>query len=518
MVEIPNPKSQIPNLKFYVLCLSFTLYALGFTLFCYAQEAQQNPPAKEAVEQVANKEEQAATPESLVASDNVTLDFKDVDIRNVLRIVSYKSGINVVATPEVMGNVTIRLVGVPWEKALDVILKTYGFGYEWLSNKVIMVSTLEKLSEQRKVQQAAQEMEPLDTQTFVLLFSKVEDIKTALEKLVSPRGKISLETRTNTLIITDAKTNLMRMGEIIKGLDRITPQVTIEAKIIETQLGTADKLGIDWTIKATASGSKRPTTVPFDAKGDPNSWMKSILPMGDTATTNVPTGYTYSFPLPKADYDKGAIRGDWVFGTLDFTQFQAVLEVLKSRTGTKILSNPRITTLNNQEATILVGKIVPIPIYKYSTETGTVVISGYDEKKVGIELTVTPNVNEQNYITLNIKPAVNEITSWTGPNNERPIISTRSAETKVMIKDGQTLVTAGLISEKKIKYKKKVPILGDIPVLDFFFSKKEDTVEKTELLIFITPRIVKEGMSPPEEVASLEQRLETVVKPTGKKR
>jgi len=167
------------------------------------------------------------------------------------------------------------------------------------------------------------------------------------------------------------------------------------------------------------------------------------------------------------------------------------LEILNSRTDTNIISNPRITTLNNQEAKIIVGTIVPIPLYEYSTDTGTRIISGYENQKIGVQLVVTPNINEQKYITLDVVPSVDEITGWTGPDNERPIISTRSATTKVMIKDGQTLVIGGLISEKKVKYKKKVPILGDIPILGLLFTKKEDTVDKTDLLIFITPRIIE---------------------------
>lgn len=483
----------------------FSTYHLPLTRKAYSQEPKQETTQQQPQTET-KSEGQPAAVKRLVASQNVTFDFKDADIRNVLKIVSYKAGVNIVATPEVIGNVTIRLVDVPWEKALDTIVKTYGFGYEWLSDEVIMVSTLERLAKQRKAQQEAAEIEPLDTKTFVLNFSKAQDIKASMEKLVSPKGKVTLETHTNTLIITDTKSNLMRIGEIIKELDKITPQVIIEAKIIETSLGNAEKIGIDWTMKVTAKGSKRPTTMPFEPKGE-EKWMKNVFPPASSSDTDFLSAKPYALPFPVADYDKGALRGDFTFGTLDFTQFQAVLEILKSRSDTKTLSNPRITTINNQEAEMFVGSIVPIPIYDYTTQTGAITIKGYEDKKVGIRLTVTPNINEQNYITLNIKPSVDEITGWTGPNNERPIIASRSAETRVMIKDGQTLVMGGLISEKKIRSKKGFPILKDIPILDFVFAKREDTLDKTELLIFITPRIVKEGGLTPEEIAKLEKEL-----------
>jgi type IV pilus assembly protein PilQ len=307
-----------------------------------------------------------------------------------------------------------------------------------------MVSTLERLAEQRKIQEEAAANEPVDTQTYTLNFVKADEIKTTIEKLISDRGKITLESRTNTLIVTDTKSNLIKIGRIIESLDKITPQVLIESKIIETTLDDDDKLGIDWTIRVTAQGAKRPATIPFTPGGD-QRWMKNVLPSASPTDTNFPTGRPYAFPHPAPEFKDGAMIGDFVFGTLDFTSFQAVLEILNSRSDTKIVSNPSITTINNKEAKILVGTIVPIPIYEYSKEAGTRVISGYIDQEVGIKLLVTPNINEQDYVTLDIKPSVDEITGWTGPDNERPIISTRTAETKVMIKDGQTLVIGGLI-------------------------------------------------------------------------
>ena len=477
------------------------------------QEAAVAVNAVQALQETAESEKKL---QNLAESQNVTLDFKDADIRNVLRIVSYKSGVNIVATPEVIGNVSIRLTDIPWEKALDTIVTTYGFGYEWLNNKVIMVSTLEKLSQQRRAQEEAASKEPLDTQTFALNYCTATDIKATVEKLISPRGKITLETRTNMLIITETKSNLIKIAEIIKSLDKMTPQVMIEAKIIETTLGSAERLGIDWQIQASLSGSTRPTTFPFstdDYKGDFNKMFPKVESPSSlervTTTSYSETGVPLSTTTTEQLFhtlERGfpdASNSLFTFGTLSFDQTKIILEILDQRTDTKVLSNPRITTLNNQQARILVGSVVPIPNYEYSKDTGTRVVSGYTDQQIGIGLTVTPNINEQKYITLNVKPAIDQITGFTGPNNERPIISTRNAETNVMVKDGQTLVIGGLIAEKKIKYKKKVPILGDIPVLDYIFSKKEDSVDRTELLIFITPHIVTGSSLSDEMIAKL---------------
>lgn len=443
--------------------------------------------------------------------ETITLDFKDADIRNVFKVIAQKAGVNIVATPEVGGNVTIRLSEVSWQKALDTIVKTYNFDYEWLSEKIIMVSTLEKLTQQRKAQAEAAEGEPLDTRAIVLNFSRAEDIKTAVEKLVSARGKITLESRANTLIISDIKSNLVRIEEIVKKLDKMTPQVMIEARIIETTLGSAEKLGIEWTVKATIKGAKRPTTLPFEPRGG-SSWVQNVSPyskgaksgeMGDfplSGTVPPLSPFQYAFPY--------ATKDDFTFGSLDFTSFQAVLEALSSRSDTNVLSNPRITTINNQEAKMLVGTIVPVPIYSYSKETGTTVVSGYENLEIGIKLAVTPTINEQDYITLKIKPNVDEISSWQNFGSAQlPITSTRSAEAKVMIKDGHTIVMGGLISQKTIKSRKGIPILRRIPVLDLVFGKKEDTLDKTELLIFITPRIIRDGELSKEDALKLEEKL-----------
>ncbi len=237
----------------------FFVLTLGFYTVSFAQEQE----ASNIIDTANPLNTPVSSTEKAGVSENISLDFKDAEINNVLKIISYKSGVNIVATPEVRGLVTIRLQDVYWEEALDTIVRTYGFGYEWLSDKVIMVSTLEKLAEQRRIQEEAAVKEPLDTKAFDLNFIKADEVKTAIEKLVSERGKITLETRTNTLIITDTKSNLIRIGKMIKELDRATPQVLIEAKIIETNLTDTKNLGIRWTIGGTVQGSARPTTFPF---------------------------------------------------------------------------------------------------------------------------------------------------------------------------------------------------------------------------------------------------------------
>jgi len=411
----------------------------------------------------------------VTARENVTLDFKDADIKSVLKVISYKSGINIVSTPEVMGAITIQLKDVPWEKALDTIVRTYGYAYEWIGDDVIMVATLEKLAEQRKAQEEAAAKEPLDTQAFTLNFAKADEVKTAVEELITPRGRITMETRTNTLVITDTKSNLIRISRVMKELDRITPQVMIEAKIIEANLDDTQNLGIKWTIGGTLQGAARPTTYPFTQHSG-----NKYLPDDMLSPTLKPDAQGSLFKL----------------GTLDASGTTAVLEMLFNNDTSDMLSNPRIVTLDNQEAMIEVVTLDPTPQWTYNRERGTYVMTNYRQEKYGIILKVTPQINKLGYVTLKIEPEVSEwlrdktLVGGEGVEVEVPVIYKQTTSTRVMVKDGNTLVIGGLIKTKNTEQIRKVPILGDIPILGFFFKHKAKRVEKKDLLIFITPRIL----------------------------
>lgn len=400
---------------------------------------------------------------------NVTLDFRDADIRNVLRILSYKSGVNIVAGPDVSGLVTIQLNDIPWEEALKVILKTYGFGYERTGN-VITVSTYEKLAEKRKIEKELAEQEPLVTSVFSLNYAKAKEVAASVKEMLTPRGRVNFDERTNTVVVTDSTSSIEEIRKIMPSLDQVTPQVLIEAKIIETKLDNSDKLGIDWTAKVTGFGAKSPLNWPF-----PNVAANEFKPD----------------PFPAAP------SSEFKYGTLDFTQFQAVLELLSSRTDTNTLSNPRIVTLDNQPASITVGTKWPVAQYTYNSEQAKWQVSGWEYQEFGILLKVTPHVNREGYITLDIAPQVSERTGdVTFDTAAVPILSTQETTTRVMIKDGETLIIAGLLKDKTTDTKRKIPILGDIPIIGFAFTKNEKVVEKTDLLIFITPHIITSVTTP----------------------
>lgn len=427
---------------------------------------------------------------------NVTIDFKDADIGNVLRVLARKSGVNIVAGKDVQGLVSIRLNNVPWEKALNVVLKTYGFVYEQDGN-IIRVTTSQGLKQ-----------EELATEVFGLNYARASDANGSIKDILTDRGKARADDRTNVLVVTDVPTNLYQIRKVIERLDSKTPQVLIESRVIETTLGDADRLGIDWSTKVRVAGASRPWTFPFTNMSTVGNKLAGYLPdgRGSQQTTGIAPGGTSSggtttiqdFPSttpPQAGPFPVVDKNQFTFGTLDFSQFQAVMEFIKSRSDAKILSNPRITTLSNQQARILVGEILAIPKFERNSTTGVMEITGYTEKEVGIRLEVKPQVNSADEIVVHLKP---EITSLLGYDEitkdiRAPRFSSRSAETEVRVKNGYTIAIGGLVRENKIDSIRKVPILGDLPILGAGFRFNDKRVDKTDLIFFITVRIVESG-------------------------
>jgi type IV pilus assembly protein PilQ len=427
------------------------------------------------------------------APGNITMDFKDADINNVLRILSYKSGMNIVAGKDVTGLVTIRLTDVPWEKALDVILRTYGYTYEREGN-IIRVATTANL-----------ENEELITEIFSLNYAKAKDVPDSIKEMLSNRGKVKFDERTNMLIVTDIATNLYKIRGVIEKLDMQTRQVVIETKIIETTLGNADKFGIDWQTKIVATGAKIPVTFPFKNDLTASTGYEYVpIPKPpqttityDAAGNMVTSANIADFPTAAAGTPSFpyASVSSFTFGTLDFSQFQAVLEALSTRGDTKIISNPKIVVLNNQEALITVGQTLNIPKYERNANTGSMEITGYIEKELGILLKVTPHINAEGYITLSLKPELSSLLRYDQltAQIQTPVFSVRRADTQLILRDGQTIAIGGLISEKDVDSISKVPFLGDLPIIGIPFRKKEKTKEKTDLLFFVTVNLVKQG-------------------------
>jgi len=549
-------KMNICNSLALILIFIFSLTVNSWAQQGQAQAVSEDNASVKIPDSTAKAEEQSAVVESLGASDNVTLDFKEADIRNVLKIISYKAGINIVTTPEVIGNITIRLVDVPWEKALDVILKTYGFGYERQGN-IITVAPVEKLTAQRKQEAELAQVQPTVTEVFNLKYIDAQDAKKALEPQLSPRGKLTVlemtgqagwefgseelskrkrvtegrVSRSKTLIISDMPPILEKISEILKVIDVQPQQIMIEAKLIEVNHDKIRDLGFNW-----GTGTEGPTDL---------ITTRSLVDVYGVPTVNPVTGVleealvykqVRTLPTIPLNSDGSKILGaqlnpasgvsELLFQKLTGTEFEAVIKALEDKSFANTLSAPHIMTLNNQEASILIGSKFPLIKSTVSTETGTITGQSLDRyQDIGIQLNVAPQISGKDYINLIIHPAVStysqtvKAVSSTGVTMaEYPIIVVREAETQILIKDGETVVIGGLMKDIKSNSRKGIPLLMDIPYLGAFFRRDYNTTTKVDLLVFLTARIVKEGEFTPEEIQRLEKSLERGPKVPPKKK
>ncbi len=391
----------------------------------------------------------------------VTLSFSEAPLNSVLNAISKVTDLNIVGGEGLTQSVTTYLTDVPLQEALKVILKAAGYTFEKEENIIRLIPLKES---------------PLSTEVFRLKFASAQKVKDAIEDLLSDRGKIEVfskfddEDSPDTLVVTDTPEALNILRRVIEKLDIKAQQVMIEAKFVEVSLTKDFKFGIDWLLKGGISaGASGATTFPLGRGG-----RRIPEHPEDTATTGGSNIFT--------------------MGNITFSDFKAMFESIDDVENVKIISNPRILTREGEEAQIIVGSRVPIPIYNIDQDTGRLVVSGYEEEDIGIILRVTPYINADNTITVKLNPEISERTGWTGPNNERPIISTRQITTVATVKDGQSIVLGGLITEKDYERIKKVPFLGDIPILGAFFKHTErgdpENPVRRELLIFLTPRIV----------------------------
>jgi type IV pilus assembly protein PilQ len=432
----------------------------------------------------------------------VSLAFQDADIRNVLKVLAFKSGVNIVAATDVTGVVNIELKDVPWQKALDVILSTYGYGFDRKGN-IITVMSVENLKKYREDSLSLENQEPLVSKTYPLNFARAEDAMKVIDKLISKRGFMNFDARTNSIIVRDLESNLELIAEVIGSIDTVTPQVLIETKIIETDLDNSDNIGIDWVLQASITGSSMPTVFPFTNQNwfgygsnknysflTPSSLTTVIPATAGADSTGIVPAQTLSVPTAPAPPSSS-----FSYGTLNASQLSATLHYLSTRSTTKILSNPRIVTLDNQKAKINVGLQYPEATYSFNSSTGQQQVTGFTQLPIGVNLEVTPHVNNAGTITLDLHPQISALKGTvTVDNNQLPETTNEEAETNVMVEDGKTLIIGGLITEQVNVTKTKVPVLGDIPWLGaLLFSNTSTTKTKQEVLIFLTPHIITVG-------------------------
>ncbi len=414
-------------------------------------EAEEQPVNRPILSPATPMLQSYAASEGLVANRNITIDVQEADVQTVLRSFSEFSNTNIVAGPEVEGKVTAHLINVPWRQAMDIILKSHGFAYRE-EYGMIRVSTTDKLTKEELELQAADrqkdDLMPLETRIIALSYARASEIRDALKEILSQRGSIEIEAGMNSLIVNDISKNIEKIAAMVTELDRKIKQVEIVAKLVDVDFDATREIGVRWDVLNLAS--------------------QKASAVGD-------------FVLDARSADP---TGTFRIGTVQsWGEVQAVIDMLERENKANIISNPRIVTAENREASILVGKQIPLIV---ADEAGNPIT---ELTKIGIILRVTPHVNLDNTITLDLHPEVSDLSSQATVQGGVVIVMSE-ADTRVIVANGETAVIGGLISEVESTYKNGVPILKDIPILGGLFRLTNDNRKKRELVIFVTPKIV----------------------------
>jgi general secretion pathway protein D len=408
--------------------------------------------------------------------NKVTIELRGAELKDALNLLSKQSGIGIVVSGDVEGTVTANLNGIPFEKALEIILNSTGYGYSWEHGAVVV--------NPRRVVTKVVKVHYVDARKIAASLERFLSAEGSIKAVVEdPTEGVSGTGFSSKLIIKEREDNMADLLDLVDQLDAKPLQVHIEAKIIETTLGEDEKLGIRWNVSGSVTGAVVPTTFPFPKETSDDTRFSPTPDPGDQRLY-------IKAPFPEGELFPYASPEDFVFGKVSAGEFSMLLQMLAERRNTNLISSPSITTLDNKPAEILIGRQIPVALYERQKETGIMEIIGYDQQSVGVNLWVTPHVGEDSLITLDIRPETSNIVEFIGQYNERPVTSTRVARTQVMVRSNETVVIGGLIREIERKTDSRVPILADIPILGRLFRHKSREKAKVDLLVFITPRII----------------------------
>jgi type IV pilus assembly protein PilQ len=424
------------------------------------------------------------------AGRRIDLDLKDADIHNVLRLLADVGQVNIVTADNVQGSVSIRMRNVPWDQALDIVLQSKGLGMVRQAN-MIRVAPLADLEKEREMQIARRLQEvklaPIETRLIPVSYAQADQLQERARPLLSERGSIAVDERTNVMIVRDIAGNLNQIEELTRSLDTQTPQVLVEARIVEATSRYIRDVGIQWGGDATFSAATgNPTGLAF-----PNAvGVAGGASDGDTPTAGLsPFAQSVANPnfavnLPAAvGTGSGGALG-LTFGSIDNTINLAVrLSAAESSGMLRILSSPRILTLDNREARISQGTLIP-----FSQVSAQGVQTTFQEAK--LQLLVKPHVTADGSVAMHVKinrdePDFNQ-TSARGD----PTILKREAETELLVLDGHTAVIGGIFTRNTGRNLDQVPFFGDIPLIGLLFQRRRASDSRGELVIFLTPRIV----------------------------
>ncbi len=409
----------------------------------------------------------------------ISLDFKDAEVRSIFRLIADISKLNMIVSDEVTGKVTVRLENVPWDQAFAIILQTRGLWFEKYGN-IVRIAPAEKLRAERELaaaaEKASQAAKPLDVLFKPVSYATASDMTKQVQSVLSDRGSVDIDSRTNTLIIKDIRENLEKAKKMVEILDTQTPQVSIEARIVEANTNYTRSFGVIWGGQANFTPQTgNPTGVFF-----PNSIGLQGLGAGQGTTSFSGLPVALNYPSPLGTNAGVGIKLGSINGVLDL---DLALGLLETKGYAKIISSPKITVLDNKSATIQAGSKIP-----FLTQTANAG-SNVRFESATTSIAVTPHVTNDGAVSLKISTTRNE------PNfaqlvQGNPLVDQRTADTEVLVKSGNTTVLGGVYSIRTGGTEDSLPYISKIPIIGWLFKNYAKELRRSELLIFVTPRIV----------------------------
>jgi type IV pilus assembly protein PilQ len=409
----------------------------------------------------------------------ISLDFQDVPVRQVLQIIAQVNGFNLVTTDTVNGNVTISLSGVPWDQALDMILKIRGLDKR-LEGNILLIAPTEELSaretQQLQSKQQVQNLAELKSAHIEINYAKADEISTILKTsdggILSSRGSVTVDARTNTILIRDTLESIDEARRVINALDVPVKQVLIESRMVTVRDNVDEQLGVRWGF----TGASGDNSVSGSLIGADSAGQGTVPDIGDRLNVNLPVSSA-----------AGTI-GFQIANLLDGNILDLELSALEAENKGEIIASPRITVANQQEAYIEQGTEIP---FVQATSSGA---TSVEFKKAVLSLKVTPHITPDDRIILNLVVTQDTrgdtVSTSTGP---AVAIDTQEISTQVLVDNGETIVLGGIFQQVSTNDVSKVPLLGDIPYFGNLFKTTSTIEQKRELLIFVTPKIIEEG-------------------------
>lgn len=447
--------------------------------------------------------------EKKYTGERLTLKFQDIAIRPLLQLIADFTGNNIVVSDDVKGSISLRLENVPWDQALDLILTTKGLSMRKNGNVIYVAPTADIVARDKaelEARQQTQQLAPLVTDIVQINYAKADDIYKLLEstsktkqtagtsesgnvsgtganhRFVSNRGNITVDARSNSLIITDTASALDRIRDLIKKIDKPVKQVLIETRIVIATDNFARQLGVRWGVTGTGTGQGNT----YMASGNANATDQMLNNVAAGAAPGIPSqSNRFNFNTPISGVPTGGL-GLAILGSNVLLDLE--LSALQSEGSGEIVSSPKVITTNGHTAMIKQGSQIP---YQSTTSTGGGAVSTVQFKEAVLETQVTPQITPNNNIIMdiNVKKDEPDYTNML-PGSTNPPITTREVKTKVEVKNGETVVLGGIYEFQNTNTINKVPFLADLPGIGNLFKDKENQNKRFELLIFVTPKII----------------------------